>query len=169
MTPHFQRNKKYLETNGNFKEGIKIYTICFKLKKVEPIGKAPIARYDHASCLTRNYLVIHGGRNDDIYHYIQNTALNDIHLYDIQLNTWLLVSILGKVPTSRFGHTMCPTESSHKDYNGMELLIFGGASLDQFCDTTLYIIKFGKLPPFITVARLQRTCELLFVDPKGLG
>lgn len=43
----------------------------------------------------RKYLAIYGGRNDKIYMEYFNVAMNDINLYDIEKNEWLVVESYG--------------------------------------------------------------------------
>lgn len=83
ITPHYERNRKYLTIEkANFKKSVRP-TICYDVVKLSPNGRPPAPRFAHAACFINNYLVIHGGRNDDLFSSIRNVALNDIHLYDI--------------------------------------------------------------------------------------
>ena len=50
-----------------------------KVTKIEPIGKKPLPRYLHSSCIIGKYVAIYGGRNDILYNRNYSTiALNDI-------------------------------------------------------------------------------------------
>ena len=107
IRPCYRRNQKFLTREAaHYKKGVET-KICFEIKKLEPAGKPPVPRYGHAACFIKNYLVIHGGRNDEIYSSLRNVALNDLHLYDVNLNQWLAVAIYSYVPISRWGHRMC--------------------------------------------------------------
>lgn len=81
-------------------------TICYSIKKLAPHGRPPAPRYGHAATFIQKYLIIHGGRNDDMYNSIKNVALNDLHMYDINLNAWLTVAIYGEIPPGRWGHSL---------------------------------------------------------------
>lgn len=114
IQPHYARNIKYITKNtGTFKKQAKlgkvVATICFKVTEIKAVaGKAPCPRHSHAATFIKKYLVIHGGRNDEIYnHQIHNIGLNDIHLFDIMTLTWLPVAIFNEVPSSRWSHIMC--------------------------------------------------------------
>ena len=98
----------------------------------------------YAACFIQRYLVIHGGRNDDIYQHIQKVSLNDLHLYDVNMNMWLTVALHGDIPTSRWGHAMCAADTPQQDYQSNHLIIFGGGNLEHYCDSTIYEIDFSK-------------------------
>ena len=86
ILPCYHRNQKYLtRESANYKKGQEP-KVCFEIHKLSPTGKPPIPRYSHAACFIKNYLVIHGGRNDEIYTSLGNVALNDLHLYDVNRN-----------------------------------------------------------------------------------
>ena len=90
------------------------------------------------------YLVIHGGRNDEIYaHDINNIGMNDLHLFDILSLTWMSVAIYNQVPTSRWSHILC-AEDHNQDYEGNRLIIFGGINQKNMCDSTLYEINIDE-------------------------
>ena len=144
ITPCYRRNMKYLTSQAaNFKKGVES-KICFQVTKLEPEGRPPLPRYGHAACFIKNYLVIHGGRNDEVFSSLKNVALNDLHLYDINQNRWMAVAIYNAVPVSRWGHKMCAEQTPQSDYQSSKLIIFGGINLKSFCDTSVYEIDFGK-------------------------
>jgi hypothetical protein len=73
----FNQKGEYLFINSASK-------LFLKIKKLEPSGKPPIPRYGHAVCLfKKQYMCVHGGRNDYLMSDTNNFILNDIHLYDI--------------------------------------------------------------------------------------
>jgi hypothetical protein len=74
---------------------------------LEPAGKPPMPRYQHAAVITGRYLIITGGRNDAQFYTIKNIALNDVCLYDIEANKWDTLALHGFYPSSRWGHSMC--------------------------------------------------------------
>ena len=148
VTPHYDRNIKYLTSEkANYKKSISA-TICYSLKKINPSGRPPAPRYAHAATFISKYLVIHGGRNDDFYESMRNIALNDLHLYNINSNIWCTVAIFGEVPQSRWGHIICGENSFNQDYKRTKLIIFGGVNLNSFFDSTIYQISIGKLFTF---------------------
>lgn len=82
-----------LQPNGNFHTHVSKPILYYKAERIHADGQQPCPRYAHAACFIRDFLVIHGGRNDNIYSSLKNIGLNDMHLYDINLNTWLTVCI----------------------------------------------------------------------------
>ena len=109
-----------LPTIGEYKHNV-TPDIRLLVKKVEPIGRRPIARSQHSATIFKNQLVIHGGRSDTIYSIIHNCALNDLHIYDIAKNTWCAIAFYGDIPNSRWGHKLCNNEN--------KIMLFGGMNL----------------------------------------
>lgn len=70
------------------------------------------------------YLYIYGGKNDTLYKQISNTALNDVHLFDIENREWKTLAVFGYIPMSRWGH-------SSTVYQG-KVMIFGGKNLTKY-------------------------------------
>lgn len=53
------------------------------------------------------YLLIHGGRNNkEAYEEVGNVALNDMAVLDLELRAWSIISMIGDIPSSRWGHCM---------------------------------------------------------------
>ena len=75
---------------------------------------------------------------------MQNIGLNDIHLYDINKNAWISLALFNEIPTSRWGHQMCITQTHKEDYKSGNILIFGGNSFKSFCDSSIYEIVFDQ-------------------------
>lgn len=101
-----------------------------KAEKISAEGQQPCPRYAHAACFIRDFLVIHGGRNDNIFSSLKNIGLNDMHLYDVNLNTWVSVCLFNQIPCSRWGHVICGGKQKNSDdYQGDTLIIFGGINL----------------------------------------
>jgi N-acetylneuraminic acid mutarotase len=92
-----------------------------------------------SATILKNYMIIHGGRNDEIYKAVTNSALNDLHIYDIFKNSWINIAMYGEIPTSRWGHSVVADETQNLVY------ILGGSSLYSFCDTSIYQLDFSKL------------------------
>jgi Galactose oxidase, central domain len=73
--------------NGAFKRLIKP-RYQFEISEIHATGggQAPCPRALHSACmLAGRYLAIFGGRNDKMFHLVGNVALNDLHLFDLQL------------------------------------------------------------------------------------
>ena len=71
-------------------------------------------------------LVIYGGRNDRIYEHTGGVAMNDICIYNINLNQWETLATFGQIPLGRWKHCMIPMVSrEHSD----GIMIFGGVNL----------------------------------------
>lgn len=107
IEPNFEKNKKILNsTKGDYKRLV-TPKLFYSSRKLEPAGKPPCPRYQHASCIFGNKLVIHGGRNDKEYSKIKNVALNDLHILDLSQMMWMQIGIYGEsIPESRWGHGM---------------------------------------------------------------
>jgi hypothetical protein len=81
-------------------------------------------------------LCVYGGRNDDIFDKINNSALNDLNILNLVTLEWQEVAMYGKVPASRWAAQMC---TSHYDIESRDnsILLVGGCSLDSYCKPTL--------------------------------
>ena len=82
------------------------------------------------------YIYITGGRNDEAFKDIRNSALNDIHLFDIEKVTWTTCVIFGHVPMSRWGHAI----TAHKQ----TLIMFGGKNLQKYAKNTVHFMQTRK-------------------------
>jgi len=83
-----------------------------------PAGTLPQKRYAHSAVVSaQNMMVVFGGRN-------QTTFFNDIAVYDLVANKWVLKSISGSAPKARAGHTAVV------DNTGTQMVIFGGVDVD---------------------------------------
>ena len=108
---------------GEFIEGIepKIY---FEVKKMKTEGTPPPPRCSHIAEHVGKYLYIIGGKNPNLFKQIQNIALNDIHIFDIENRAWTTIALYGYLPLSIWGH--CSTVYDSK------IVIFGGKNLDRY-------------------------------------
>ncbi|KAN0055222.1 hypothetical protein ACTA71_008321 [Dictyostelium dimigraforme] len=62
-------------------------------------GSVPSARYGHVALTTSdNKMFIFGGRN-------QSTIFNDIYKYNMITDNWELITVTGKIPKGRWGHS----------------------------------------------------------------
>ena len=98
--------------------------LYIEIKKLKPNGMAPPERCMHTAEHINGCLYIIGGKNDNLYKQVKNTALNDIHCYDIAQNEWKTIAMYGYVPMSRWGHC---TTVHHK-----KIVIFGGKNLEKY-------------------------------------
>ena len=108
----------------------------FLARRVTPEGRGPIARAQHSATFFKNQLVIYGGRNDAIFSAIKNVALNDLHIMDVESNTWCRIAMYGDIPGSRWGHKLVANEN--------KIMLFGGMNLNSYCESVLYDIHIGK-------------------------
>jgi hypothetical protein len=105
--------------------------VYLKIRKIKAMGQAPVPRYAHAACLfMKRYMAIYGGRNDYLMSETSKFMLNDLHLYDIRNNTWILISMYGCIFEGRAQHQIVPV-------NDDTLLIFGGMDQRSYAPTTL--------------------------------
>ena len=151
LQPHFFKNIKYVTYNtsnykrsalGKIVNGTEVFKpakLFYKLLKIEPLGggQPPCPRHSHAASFFKNYLVIHGGRNDKVYPLLKNMGLNDLHLFDIEKLSWMMVSIYNKIPTSRWGHQICKIGEE-------KLLLFGGQNMIEHCNNVPHVLNFSK-------------------------
>lgn len=78
--------------------------LYFDIKKINCKGIPPPERCMHTAEHIGAYIYIYGGKNDSLYKQIRNTALNDVHMFDIAEKEWKTVAIYGYIPMSRWGH-----------------------------------------------------------------
>jgi hypothetical protein len=104
--------------------------------KANTIGKPPSPRYFHSMDYYEkaNYLIIHGGRNDDIS---ATSALDDTFIFDLEHFEWFKVELYSNSNNfkviSRYGHKS--TIFSNK------LIIFGGMNNSNFIGSSLFIVN----------------------------
>ena len=73
-------------------------------------------------------MAIYGGRNNkDAFDEVKNIALNDLNLLDLETRTWTVISILGEVPSSRWGHSMATNDETLYIFGGKNMLSFAKA------------------------------------------
>jgi N-acetylneuraminic acid mutarotase len=108
----------------------------FSWMKVNTLGKPPSPRYFHSMDYYEkgNYLIIHGGRNDDLS---ATSALNDTFVLDLENLGWINVELYNNSNSfkviSRYGHKS--TIFSNK------LIIFGGMNNNNFIGSSLFIVN----------------------------
>ena len=81
-----------------------------------------------------NYLIVHGGRNDDLS---ASSALNDTFILDLESMEWSEVKLYSNIKDfkviSRYGHKS--TIFSNK------LIIFGGMNNNNYIGSSLFIVN----------------------------
>ena len=84
MRPYFKKNSELLEGKKLWFSENTEPRLYLEVKKLHPDGKAPLARYGHTTEFMNPYLYVFGGRNDSVYKEIKNSALNDLHMFDVE-------------------------------------------------------------------------------------
>ena len=124
VRPYFKKNKEIMDPKRfEFPEGEEP-RFYYELARLEPEGRAPVARYGHSMVHLRRNLFVFGGRNDAIYATTSTICLNDLNVYNIERNRWEPIAMFGKIPCSRMGLAMSTYES--------KIILFGGIKLDGF-------------------------------------
>jgi hypothetical protein len=108
-----------------------LYVISTEVKKkyaidrIEPVGKPPHPRYGHSMVYwhSKQYLVIYGGRNDDLWEETGSSSMTDV----IVLNLYYLVWCHVKIPNGQN-----PRYGMSTFLDGSTLYIIGGFSTDSF-------------------------------------
>eukprot|EP00347_Sterkiella_histriomuscorum_P011255 403373153 len=120
----------------DYKNQKKAPTLCLEVIKLNPSGKQPAPRCLHsASFFSKQYIAYFGGKNDNYYQDIKNIALNDLFMYDIKSNCWIIIANYGCYPEGRFSHGMVSTT----DFAGTgKLIIFGGQNMKVYCPAMIY-------------------------------
>ena len=104
--------------------------------KVNTFGISPSPRYFHSMNFFEkgNYLIIHGGRNDNLS---ETSALNDTFVFDLENLEWIKVELYSNIKDfkaiSRYGHKS--TIFSNK------LIIFGGMNNNNYIGSSLFIVN----------------------------
>eukprot|EP00347_Sterkiella_histriomuscorum_P014797 403359488 len=84
-----------------------------------------------------HYLIIYGGRNDNIFKQTQNVALNDLCMFSINTQEWITVANYGQLPVSRWGASIIQSD----EQNG-KIIMFGGINLKSYCKARIYQLEF---------------------------
>ena len=108
----------------------------FSWIKANTLGKPPSPRYFHSMDYYEkaNYLIIHGGRNDDLS---QTSALDDTYVLDLENFGWVKVELYSNTNQfkviSRYGHKSAIFSN--------KLIIFGGMNNSNFIGSSLFIVN----------------------------
>ena len=102
----------------------------------ETKGKPPSPRYFHSMNYYEkgNFIVIHGGRNDNIS---ESFALNDTYILDLENFEWAKIILYSQLNNfkvlNRCGH--------HSEIYGNKLIIIGGMNNNNYLGSSLLIIN----------------------------
>ena len=134
---------EYVEPDS---ENIKLSLKMVKMKSSS--GQPPYPRINasmaHVGLKSSGHqlLVVYGGRNDRIFDSTGNVALNDVCIYNCNLETWEPLAMFGQLPCSRWSHSMLALNGSQSAYEGV--IIFGGVNLKSYCKSKFYQFTLGS-------------------------
>ena len=109
---------------------------CLEWILPEIKGKPPRPRYNHSMSFYEkgNFLIIHGGRNDNMS---ETSAFDDTFVFDLEFFEWYSVELYSNLAEfkilSRCGHQSII-------YNN-KLIIFGGMNNNNYIGSSLFIIN----------------------------
>ena len=127
------------EENGGLTNDLWVLSLGQKplvWKKINTSGTPPSPRCLHTMDFFEksNYLIIHGGKNDNIS---STSALDDTFVLDLGNLSWVKVILYSNIPNfkviSRYGHKS--TLYSNK------LIVFGGVNNNNYIGSSLFIIN----------------------------
>ena len=107
----------------------------FTWMKANTSGKLPSPRYFHSMNYYEksNYIIVHGGRNDDLS---STSALDDTYILSLENLMWTRVELCSNVDNfkviSRYGHQSIIFLN--------QLIIFGGMNNNNYIGSSLFII-----------------------------
>ena len=104
--------------------------------KVDTKGDPPSPRYFHSMNFYEksNYIIIHGGRNDNLS---SSSGLNDTFILDLFNFNWIKIRLYSNITgfkiISRFGH--------NSSIFANKLIVFGGMNNNNYIGSSLFIIN----------------------------
>ena len=121
-------------------------------KKAETQGMPPCPRYFHTMNYYEkgNFIIIHGGRNDNISFL---SALNDTYVLSLENLEWAKIILYSNIPgfriIARYAHKSCLISN--------KVLIFGGMNNTNYVGSSLFIINldFNYSPATKTKEQLE--------------
>ena len=108
----------------------------FTWTKANTLGKPPSPRFFHSMDYYEksNYLIVHGGRNDELS---ATSALDDTYVLDLENLGWVKVELYSNSNNfkviSRYGHKSAIFSN--------KLIIFGGMNNSNFIGSSLFIVN----------------------------
>ena len=126
------------------------------LEWVQPVtkGKPPCPRYYHTMNYYEkgNFLIVHGGRNDDIS---ATSGLNDTFIFDLENFEWMKVELYSQISGfqiyTRYGHSSIIFSN--------KLIILGGMNNSNYLGSSILILNLD----FYYTTKLK-TAEELMID-----
>ena len=82
-------------------------------------GAPPIGRRNCRMIRHKEYLIIHGGRNDEMKPFVLNT----LHFFNLKTFNWIKVA--GEKPPYRYAHSL--------SIFGGEIVVLGGKGVEGLC------------------------------------
>ena len=82
--------------------------------------------------------MIYGGRNDRVYESTGGVGLNDISIYNINLNQWEALAMFGQQPICRWKHCMIAMNNQQQSDG---IMILGGVNLHQHCRSQIFTFQ----------------------------
>ncbi|KAI9282093.1 hypothetical protein BC943DRAFT_116844 [Umbelopsis sp. AD052] len=101
---------------------------------VQTKGTPPKKRYGHTAVLWRHYIIIFGGCKET------QDYCNDVHVFDVQKNTWISPEIRGDLPAARYLHSAAV-------YNN-KMFVYGGFAKNPECTYVLDELSILDLETF---------------------
>lgn len=105
----------------------------FEWVRLAPGGITPTARYGHTSALVQDYVVVVGGRNDELYHTSGVSHLSEVVVFNIEHNRWESINLAGSPPEGRWGACV--------EVAGSKLILYGGMELSNYCNSDLCYLE----------------------------
>ena len=126
------------------------------LEWVQPVtkGKPPCPRYYHSMNYYEkgNFLIIHGGRNDDVS---KTSALNDTFIFDLEKFEWMSVQLYSQINNfqifTRYGHSSIIFSN--------KLIILGGMNNNNYLGSSILVLNLD----FYYTTKLK-TAEEIMID-----
>ena len=126
------------------------------LEWVQPVtkGKPPCPRYYHSMDYYEkgNFLIVHGGRNDDVS---KTSALNDTFIFDLENFEWMSVQLYSQISNfqvfTRYGHSSIIFSN--------KLIILGGMNNSNYLGSSILVLNLD----FYYTTKLK-TAEEIMID-----
>jgi N-acetylneuraminic acid mutarotase len=131
----------------------------FQWTLLNPAGTPPQPRYAHSSALVTKYLVVIGGRTNNLTTY-GGYDINEIAALNIEANRWEIIKSHGNYPGGRWGAVSCVLGSS--------LLYFGGMRLDKYSQSKMFVMEADPYNVGVMMAReAESRAEEKMLEARG--
>ncbi|KAH8550505.1 hypothetical protein BGW37DRAFT_66887 [Umbelopsis sp. PMI_123] len=101
---------------------------------VQTKGTPPKKRYGHTAVLWRHHIIIFGGCKET------QDYCNDVHVFDVQKNTWISPDIRGDLPAARYLHSAAVYDN--------KMFVYGGFAKNPECTYVLDELSILDLETF---------------------